>query len=241
MLIKDLIMSKLYFRQLLAGRDFAKDDLSAKQMENFVYLIGDQEKKECIVIDAAWNIKDILDIAKKDGMKIIGALATHYHPDHVGGHIFGFDIEGLSELLALNPCPVHAHRLEKEGIIKITGISQNDVIAHESGDIVKAGDIEIKLLHTPGHTPGSLCFRVKDALVSGDTLFLNGCGRVDLPGGSVLEMYRTITERFSSIADETILYPGHAYGGEHENMRHIRHHNQVFKISNLQNFKRLFN
>ncbi|HXW60583.1 MAG TPA: MBL fold metallo-hydrolase [Myxococcota bacterium] len=233
-------MSSLYFRQLLAGRDFAVNDPKARGMGNFVYLIGDREKGECIVVDAAWDIAGILAIAHADNMKVVGALATHYHPDHVGGHIFGIDIEGLSELVAQNPCPVHAHRLEKDGIMAVTHLSSSDIIGHDSGDIVKAGDVEIELLHTPGHTPGSLCFRLKKALVSGDTLFLNGCGRVDLPGGNVEEMYRTIHERFNTIGNDTIVYPGHNYGGESDNMSHIRHENPVFQRLDLKSFKRLF-
>jgi hydroxyacylglutathione hydrolase len=231
---------KLYFRQLRAGRDFAHKNTAAIRMENFIYLIGDKEKGECVVVDPAWNIDDIIAITQKDNMKIVGALATHYHPDHIGGHIFGVDIEGLSELLAKNPCKVHAHKLEKEGIISVTGISPSDIIAHTSGDIVKVGDIEIMLLHTPGHTPGSLCFKVKNALISGDTLFLRGCGRVDLPGGNVEEMYRTIQERLKSIDDKTIVYPGHAYGGEKDSMALLRQNNPVFSYLDLQSFKRLF-
>lgn len=231
---------KLYFRQLLAGRDFAIGDEKAAGMENFVYLIGDREKGECLVVDPAWDISGIIRIAKADNMKIVGALVTHYHPDHIGGHVYGIDIEGLAELEAQNPCLVHAHKLEKPGIIKTTGISSSDVIAHESGDIVKAGDIEVELLHTPGHTPGSLCFRLKDALVSGDTLFLRGCGRVDLPGGDVEEMHRTIKDRLSSIDSKTIVYPGHAYGGEHGSMESLRKHNPVFSHLDLKSFKSLF-
>ncbi len=231
---------KLYFKQLLAGRDFALDNPAAGQMENFIYLIGDRETRECVVIDPAWDIEGILSIARDDGMKIIGALATHYHPDHIGGRIFGIDIEGVKELLEKNPCPVHAHKLERDGIIKVTGLSSNDIVAHESGDIVKAGDISIELLHTPGHTPGSLCFRLKDALVSGDTLFLQGCGRVDLPGGNVEEMFRTISERFNTVDPKTIVYPGHAYGGEHESMGDVRKHNPVFRYLDLRSFKQLF-
>lgn len=233
-------MSTLYFRQLLAGRDFAINDDSAHAMGNFVYLIGDREKGECIVIDPAWDIPGLLKIAKADNMKIIGALATHYHPDHVGGHIFGLNIQGLSELMAQNPCPVHAHRLEKAGIIEVTKLSQNDIIGHDSGDKVKAGDIEIELLHTPGHTPGSLCFRLKNALVSGDTLFLNGCGRVDLPGGNVEEMYRTIYTRLNNISDDTIIYPGHNYGGTCDKMANLRHDNPVFQHLDYKSFRRLF-
>jgi hydroxyacylglutathione hydrolase len=233
-------MEKLYFRQLLSGRDFAVDNIAAEQMGNFVYLIGDQEKGECIAIDPAWDIEGILSIARQDNMKIVGALATHYHPDHVGGHIYGVDIEGLSELLAKNPCKIHAHRLEKEGILAVTQISANDIVAHDSGDLVMAGDIAIEILHTPGHTPGSCCFRIKNALVSGDTLFLRGCGRVDLPGGDVDEMHRTIHERFSTISPDTIVYPGHSYGGEHETMATLRVENPVFKHFDSKAFRRLF-
>jgi hydroxyacylglutathione hydrolase len=231
---------KLYFRQLLAGRDFAQSDKSASAMENFVYLIGDQEKHECVVVDAAWDIAGIIALAAKDGMKIVGALVSHYHPDHVGGHIFGMDIEGLKELMTKNPCPIHAHKLEKEGIIKVTHLSSSDIIAHESHDIVKVGDIDIELLHTPGHTPGSMCFRLKNALVSGDTLFLNGCGRVDLPGGDVEEMHKTIKDRLSTVENNTIVYPGHAYGGNKDSMGNLRQHNRVFKHLDLQSFKKLF-
>lgn len=231
---------KIYFRQLLAGRDFALHNANAKRMENFVYLIGDREKGECIVVDPAWDIDGILAIAAHDHMKIVGALATHYHPDHVGGQIFHMDIEGLSTLIAKNPCQVHAHSLEKEGIMAVTGLSSSDIIAHKSGDIVKAGDIAIELLHTPGHTPGSMCFRVNDALISGDTLFLEGCGRVDLPGGDVNEMHRTIHERLKTIENKTIVYPGHAYGGEHGKMGELRMHNRVFSYLDLASFKRLF-
>ncbi len=233
-------MEKLYFRQLLSGRDFALDNIAAQQMGNFVYLIGDSEKGECIVIDPAWDIAGILAIARHDGMKIVGALATHYHPDHVGGHIYGVDIEGLSELLAQNPCKIHAHRLEKDGILAVTHISANDIVAHDSGDFVMAGDIAIEMLHTPGHTPGSCCFRIKNALVSGDTLFLRGCGRVDLPGGDVEEMHRTIAERLSTITADTVVYPGHSYGGEHDTMSNLRTDNPVFKHLDLKSFRRLF-
>lgn len=233
-------MSTLYFRQLLAGRDFATHDQAARQMGNFVYLIGDRDKGECLVIDPAWDIASILAQAHADNMKVIGALATHYHPDHVGGHIFGLTIEGLPELMAQNPCPIHAHRLEKDGIIAVTHVSNSDIVAHESGDTVKVGDIDIELLHTPGHTPGSLCFRVKKALVSGDTLFLRGCGRVDLPGGDVEEMHRTIHERFNTISNDTIIYPGHNYGGHSDQMANLRHDNPIFHHLDLKSFKKLF-
>ena len=91
--------SRLYFRQLLAGRDFAQDDPVAKQMVNFIYLIGDRETGRCLVVDPAWNVDDLIAAAAEDDMEIDGVLATHYHPDHVGGDLFGSDVPGVRDLL----------------------------------------------------------------------------------------------------------------------------------------------
>ncbi|MEI6805117.1 MAG: MBL fold metallo-hydrolase [Myxococcaceae bacterium] len=232
-------MSQLYFKQLLGGRDFGVNNPFASQMENFIYLIGDKKTHECVVVDPAWEVQEILDIAAQDGMKITGALATHYHPDHVGGSAFGMNIEGVADLIALNPCKCHVHKLEAPGVKKVTGLSQSDLELHESGDVFKVGDISIELLHTPGHTPGSMCFRLKDSLVSGDTLFLQGCGRVDLPGGDSEQMYETLTQRLSTLPDSTILYPGHAYGGEHAPLGEVRENNTMLRVKDLPTWKRI--
>lgn len=218
-------MAELYLKQLLMGRDVARGHRAAAQMENFVYLVGDREAGECLVIDPAWDVQGIVDVAAADDMKIVGALATHYHPDHVGGHMFGMDIEGLHTLMEINPCKAHVHKLEASGISKVTGLSDSDIERHESGDKVRAGDVEVEILHTPGHTPGSCCFRLQTALLAGDTLFLQGCGRVDLPGGDPEEMRRTLSERLSTVSGDTILYPGHAYGGESAPMDEVRRTN----------------
>lgn len=215
-------MADFYLRQLLMGRDVARGQSAATQMQNFVYLVGDRDVGECLVIDPAWDVQGIVDYAAQDGMKVVGALATHYHPDHVGGEIFGMSIEGLPKLMEINPCKVHAHKAEAEGIEIVTGLSKNDLASHESGDKITVGDVEVELLHTPGHTPGSSCFRVKKSLLAGDTLFLQGCGRVDLPGGDPEEMRRTLTQRLNTVSDDTVLYPGHAYGGEHAPMEEVR-------------------
>lgn len=212
----------LYVRQLLVGRDVGVGNPAGTQMQNFVYLLGDRDKGECLVVDPAWDVAGIVDVAASDGLKITGALVTHYHPDHVGGAMFGLRVEGLSRLLEVNPCPIHVHKLEADGVRKVTGVSASDLVRHEGNDRVRVGDVEVELLHTPGHTPGSQCFRVEDALVSGDTLFLQGCGRVDLPGGSPEEMERTLAERLARLPDDLMLYPGHAYGGEHARLSVVR-------------------
>ena len=229
---------RLYFRQLLAGRDFAQHDPAAKMMENFVYIIGDRITRECVIVDPAWGVDDLVDLIEREGFKLVGALATHYHPDHVGGTMFGHTVEGLPSLMARAPCKVHAHRLEVEGIMKVTGLSKSDLIGHDSGDRVKVGEIEIELLHTPGHTPGSQCFCVGNALVAGDTLFLKGCGRVDLPGGDPDEMYYTLTQRLASLSGDLTLFPGHAYGGSHAPLQDVRRDNPYLNIQDLATWRR---
>lgn len=205
-------MRSLYFRQLLAGRDFATANAAAAQMVNFCYLIGDRTAGSCLVVDPAWDVEGLLAVAAADGMTVEGALVTHYHPDHVGGDLFGLQIEGLARLQELQGMPVHCNRHEAYGIRVVTELSESDLTLHEAGDVIQIGEARIELVHTPGHTPGSQCFLVDGMLVSGDTLFVGGCGRVDLPGSDPEEMYRTLTQRLAKLPAETILYPGHHYG-----------------------------
>ena len=228
-----------YFRQLLSGRDFAKSDVPAQQMANFVYLLGDKNTKECMVIDPAYDIDDLLGIVEADGMKLTGALVTHYHPDHVGGHIFGMDIKGLPDLMEKNPVPVYVNKHEAEGLKKVTGVSDIDLNIVDSGDHLAIGENDIEFLHTPGHTPGSQCFKVNNNLVSGDTLFVQGCGRVDLPGSNSEDMFHSL-RKLSSLPDETILYPGHHYSPqESETMGKVKEINSYLRIEELELWKQI--
>ena len=205
---------RLYFKQLLSGRDFGNTDNLAKQMVNFVYLIGDRETGESVIVDPAYDIDALLEILEEDGMQCSGVLATHYHPDHVGGSMMGYDIIGVKELLEHVSVPIHAQKEEAEFITKVTGIESKDVMEHSSGDIVTVGEIKIELIHTPGHTPGSQCFLVENRLVAGDTLFLEGCGRTALPGGDPAALYDSLHNRLSKVPDEATLFPGHLYSPE---------------------------
>jgi glyoxylase-like metal-dependent hydrolase (beta-lactamase superfamily II) len=230
----------LYFRQLLAGRDFAESDVVATQMVNFCYLIGDRAAGEALVVDPAWDVEGLVAIADRDEMKLVGALATHYHPDHIGGELFGHVVEGLARLLELKGMKVHVQREEAQGVRFMTGLSDSDLVLHDGGDRVRVGEVDIELVHTPGHTPGSQCFLVRDRLVSGDTLFVKGCGRVDLPGGDPEEMYRSLTERLAKLSDDVVLYPGHDYGDRPTStLGEERQGNYYLRVPNLEDWLRL--
>jgi glyoxylase-like metal-dependent hydrolase (beta-lactamase superfamily II) len=231
---------RLYFRQLLSGRDFARDDPIARQMVNFVYLIGDRETGEAVAIDPAYGVTELIDTVAADGLRLTGVLATHYHADHCGGDIMGYSIEGLRELLALDEgaVPVHVQRAEAEWVKRSTGLGDSDLTLHDSGDVVLVGEIPITLMHTPGHTPGSQCFVVDGKLVAGDTLFLEGCGRTDLPGSDPDAMYESLTQRLATVPDSTMLYPGHLYSREpHATMGETRAQNYVFRVRSLDHWR----
>lgn len=202
----------LYFRQLLCGRDIAGVNPAAGQMANFVYLVGDSTTRECLLVDPAWDVRGAIAVAERDGMTVTGALVTHYHPDHVGGEIFGLSIEGLSRLVELAKARIYVNRHEADGVRKVTGVSASDLTAVDSGDTIRVGEVPIQFIHTPGHTPGSQCFLVEgNRLVSGDTLFIGGCGRVDLPGADPEQMYESLTQRLARLPDDVQLFPGHDY------------------------------
>jgi glyoxylase-like metal-dependent hydrolase (beta-lactamase superfamily II) len=222
---------RLYFRQLLAGRDIARTDPVARQMVNFVYLVGDRETGEAVVVDPAYDIRGVLDVAAADGMRVTGALATHYHQDHVGGDMMGYEISGVRELLMIDSVPIHVQADEAPWVQRVTGVGESDLVRHASGDVVSAGSVGIELIHTPGHTPGSQCFLVDGRyLVSGDTLFLEGCGRTDLPGGDPAQLYESLTQKLAKVPDDAVLFPGHLYSEEPSaSMGDTRRLNFVFK------------
>ncbi len=201
---------RFYFRQLLSGRDFAIDDPVAQQMVNFVYAIGDRTTGECMLIDPTYAVGELLDAVEADDMRCTGVLITHYHPDHVGGRMMGMNIEGAGALLERVDCPIHVQRDEVTWVERSSGLGAAQLVAHDSGDVVSIGSIDVTLVHTPGHTPGSQCFHVEGCLVSGDTLFLEGCGRTDLPGADPAKMYESL-QLLSTMPAETVVFPGHAY------------------------------
>jgi len=174
-------------------------------------------------------------------MRCVGALATHYHPDHVGGDMMGWGIEGITRLLETTDVPIHVQADEATWVERSTGVGGEALVTHAGGDVVEVGQVPVTLLHTPGHTPGSQCFLVEGRLVAGDTLFLDGCGRTDLPGSDPEAMYESLTTRLARVPDDTVLYPGHLYSPDPSaSLGDIRQHNYVFRPRSLDEWMAMF-
>ncbi|MBK9179736.1 MAG: MBL fold metallo-hydrolase [Acidimicrobiales bacterium] len=231
---------RLCFRQLLSGRDFAVDDPVACQMVNFAYLIGDRETGDALLVDPAYSVGELLDAAGAEGLRVTGVLATHYHPDHVGGSMMGLTIQGVRDLLEMQGVRIHVQEAEAEWVKRTTGVSETDLVRHASGDVVLVGDVPVELLHTPGHTPGSQCFLVDGRLVAGDTLFLEGCGRTDLPGSDPEQMWHSLN-RLAALPDDVVVYPGHRYSlAGSATIGATREMNMVFKPTTREAWLTMF-
>ena len=230
----------LYFRQLLSGRDFALGDPVAQQMVNFAYAVGDRRSGDCVLVDPAYAVDDLVDAVEADGMTVVGVLATHYHADHIGGSMMGHTLEGIARLRERVDCPVHVQRDEAPWVTHTTGVAESELVVHAPGDTVTVGAVDVELVHTPGHTPGSQCFLVAGRLISGDTLFLDGCGRTDLPGSDPQQMYDSL-QRLAALPDDILVFPGHRYSlPSSASMTAIREQNYVFRPSSREQWLTMF-
>jgi hydroxyacylglutathione hydrolase len=217
---------RLYLRQAQIG-----------PMANFVYLIGDTKTHTAAVVDPAWDVDAILEFTQKEGYEIDKILITHYHPDHLGGSMMGQNIQGAADLLGRIKAKVYVNKAEAEGTKRVAGLSDSDLVLVEAGDTFNVGEIPVKFLHTPGHTPGSQCFLVDGNLISGDTLFVNSCGRVDLPGSDPAAMYHSLNHTLKNLDDATVVYPGHAYSSDSSTtIGKQKRHNMYMRFPTLDDF-----
>jgi glyoxylase-like metal-dependent hydrolase (beta-lactamase superfamily II) len=219
----------LYFKQIEIG-----------PMQNFTYLIGDPVSREALVVDAAWDIPALIRLAEQDGYTISKALVTHYHQDHLGGDFAGYHIQGVVELLEQVKAKVYIHKTEAQFLGRLVGLSDSDIVKVDSSDTTNVGNMTVTFIHTPGHTPGSQCFLVENRLVAGDTLFINSCGRVDLPGSSPEDMYYSLTQKLAKLSDDTVLYPGHNYAEKpFATLGEQKRHNMFLRFKSLSDFLEL--
>src|SRR4029450_4526154 len=132
-------------------------------------------------------------------------------------------------------------RDELPWVARTTGLTDAELAAHDPGDRISVGAVEIELVHTPGHTPGSQCFFVDGRLVAGDTLFLDGCGRTDLPGGDPGALYESLTQKLAVVPDDAVLYPGHMYSpAPSAPMGEVRVNNYVFRPRSRDQWMAMF-
>lgn len=162
-------------------------------MQNFTYVVEDEDSSEAIIIDPSWDLEKIMDIVEKNNLKVKYIVNTHYHFDHTIGN------EAMAKQTS-------AKILQYE-----TSEIKHDVTVKE-GDKVRFGSSELLVIHTPGHSKDSMCLVGDGKIFSGDTLFVGTCGRVDLPGGDARELYHSLVDTLRNLDDSLVLYPGHNYG-----------------------------
>lgn len=169
-------------------------------MLNFAYIIGDPDTGEGMVIDPSWEPERLHAIAKKEGITVKYIANTHCHEDHVNGNKKMKELSGAAIAIHEAETKYLRHFFPPEADMKL-----ND------GDTIIIGKISATVIHTPGHSPGSICIMVENNLFTGDTLFVGSCGRTDLPGGDETEFTKTMT-RLMSLDDSVTVHPGHNYG-----------------------------
>lgn len=170
-------------------------------MENFVYLITDKQSGRTAVVDPAWEVDAIVAAARARDVQITDILLTHSHFDHING------IEDL-----LKHYDAQLHLLKEEA--RFWGQHEALPSCHHGGDVIKLGKTEITCMHTPGHTPGSACYHFDGQLITGDTMFVFGCGRCDLAGGDPNVMFDTLNKIKTGLPSDTIIHPGHNYAAD---------------------------
>jgi hydroxyacylglutathione hydrolase len=194
------------------------------EMDNFTYLIIDEKNKKAIIVDPSWNLDAIFEYLEKNKLVNTLIINTHSHFDHVLGN---------DQVVKMTGAKIIQHKaspLKKD-------------IEVDDGESIKFGDVQIKVIHTPGHCPDSICLIIDDKIIlTGDTLFVGSCGRIDLPGSDPDEMYYTIYNKLANLDENLIVYPGHHYGSTKTSiLKNEKKSNFVFKFHNREEFLRYMN
>ncbi|HFE37580.1 MAG TPA: MBL fold metallo-hydrolase [Gammaproteobacteria bacterium] len=184
-------------------KSFSIEAMEMGPMENLVYIIHDHASQRAAIVDPAWDVPEIIRRAKEIGVKITDILITHGHADH---------INGIDDLL--NECDAEVHLLKAE--VNFSELLIKNPTLHYGGDEILLGETKIKILHTPGHSPGSACFLIGGELITGDTLFVFGCGHCKLAGADPNKLFESLSKLKKNMPENTIIHPGHNYAEKTE-------------------------
>ncbi len=187
--------------------------IKLRMMDIFCYMIGDEASMTCALIDPAFEIDKILSIVNQEGYRVSFIINTHNHSDHCAGN---------AQILKETNARLLIHEQDADGLLKIRnrifarlmggqGSPKPDVRLKD-GYVINVGESSLKVIHTPGHSPGSICLYGDNQLFTGDTLFVGGVGRTDLTGGSQKQLHESIKRSLFILPDETVVWPGHDYG-----------------------------
>ena len=206
----------LFIRQLPLG-----------PMKNFVYVMGAPESKDVVVVDPAWDVPALLKFVEAAEKRVAAVLLTHGHGDH---------LNGVAPLLKVLDVPVYAQQAEVQAFDSIRDFG-SAVKPVSAGTELELAGLHIRCVHTPGHTPGSQCFHVRDSLISGDTVFVNACGRCDMKGGNAEQMFDSLHRVIGGLPPQTRLFPGHDYGDVAvSSVEREKAHNPYFQLTELSSF-----
>jgi hydroxyacylglutathione hydrolase len=192
--------------------------LKVGRMDNFVYIVLDEQSKKAALIDSGWETEPIKKKISENKLNLIYVIATHEHFDH---------ISSIEDIAREMNAKFVAH--------EFSGLKA-DIFVRD-GDTLQLGESKLQIIHTPGHTPGSICIYDGKNLFTGDTLFIGTCGRTDFPGGSDEQLYNSL-RRLMKLPDSTIIYPGHDYGPvPYRTMREEKKLNPVLLVRSLSEFR----
>jgi len=186
--------------------------------DNFSYVIADENTKEAAVLAPSFNGDAIIQLLENQDFRAKYIIDTHNHLDHVAGN---------EDIRSIFDAKVVAYKLSE--IRKDVGVAD--------GDTMKVGEVSIKAMYTPGHTPDGICLLVNGKILTGDTLFVGECGRIDLPGGSAEDLYHSLFDKLMKLDDSIEVYPGHDYGAKpHSTIGEERRTNYVLEKRTLEEF-----
>ena len=193
---------------------------------NFSYVIYCPKTKKAALVDPSFDTSKALAFVSENGLKLEYIINTHHHSDHTAGN---------AEVQDLCSCDIIASGVDKKHVAKGASKFVND------GDELQLGEIKLRFLHTPGHSFDGLCVVVdEEAIITGDTLFINDCGRCDLPGGSLTQMFNTLQYKIKILPDKLVVYPGHDYGPMPcDTLSNQKKTNMTLIVKSLDDFSKL--